>query len=133
MSLCCWTTAQEVSNTVTAFPLIQVSLFCLTPEPGTAHGAILTAALPGAGSGDSHHELLGSVGSEGSWVLASAALPQHPHGWAAKGAREVCGCTVVLGSAPGTGERRVTLPREGDEPPPTPQLLCWQLAFVLGV
>lgn len=66
-------------------------------------------------------------------MLAFAALPQHLHGWVAKGAREVCGCTVALGSALGTGGRHVTFPREADEPPPIPQLLCWQLSFVLGI
>lgn len=35
--------------------------------------------------------------------------------------------------SPGTEVRHVTLPREGDEPPPIPQLLCWQLGFILGV
>lgn len=73
------------------------------------------------------------LGSKGSWVLAFAALPQHLHGWAAKGARDVCECTVVLGSALGTGGRGVTFPRKGDASPPISQLLCWQLGFALGM
>lgn len=83
--------------------LLQLS-FCLIPELGMVLGRGMAP-----------------MGSKGSWVLAFAALPQHLHGWAAKGARDVCECTVVLDSAPGTGGRCVTFPRKGDELLPIPQ------------
>lgn len=39
--------------------------------------------------GQSPRTAFGGLGSKGSWVLEIAALPQHLHGWVAKGVRDV--------------------------------------------